>query len=152
MKIVDRCRDQDWCKGEDVNWCMQCILLHLHLMTSLRSEFFNFGINNIVAISKILNSLFYFTLELSGLWWWMWWCFQIFIWKISLFTISDYDMALTCDLDTKNCSVSKTSMSEWKKSNIWPTFWCVWDMTKIFPTKVNRIDKKLWHHYPDSIQ
>ncbi len=39
---------------------MRCILLHLHLLTSLRSEFFYFGINNKVAIAKILNLLFLF--------------------------------------------------------------------------------------------
>ncbi len=36
--------------------------MHSHLLTSLRSDFFYFGINNIIAIAKILNLiiLFYF--------------------------------------------------------------------------------------------
>ncbi len=50
--------------------------------------------------------------------------------------ISGYDMAPTCDLDMKNYSMSKTSKSESKISNIWPTFRHVWDMSKTFPTKI----------------
>ncbi len=136
MKIFDFCWDQEGHKGERSNGCMQCILLHLHLLTSLRSEFFYFGINNKVAIAKILNLLFYFTLESLGMWWWMWWLFQIFTRKIFLFTSSGYDMAPTCDSDTKNYLVLKTSTSESKISNIWPTLWHVWDMSKTFPTKI----------------
>ncbi len=47
-------------RGKRSNGCMQCILLHLHLLTSLGSEFFYFGINNKVAFAKILNLLFLF--------------------------------------------------------------------------------------------
>ncbi len=81
---------------------------------------FYFGMNNIVAISKILI------------------CFFISLWNCQvcgdgcgdtskfylenfLFMICGYGMAPTCDLDTKNCSVLKTSNSESKISDIWPT-------------------------------
>ncbi len=52
-----------------------------------------------------------------------------------LFMISGYNMAPTCDSDMKNYSVSKTSTSESKIYNIWPTLRHVWDMSKTFPTK-----------------
>ncbi len=40
---------------------MRCILLHSHLLKSLMSDLiFYFGINNIIAFAKILNSLFLF--------------------------------------------------------------------------------------------
>ncbi len=52
-----------------------------------------------------------------------------------LFTIGGYDMAPTCDSDTKKYYMLETSTSELKISNIWPTLRHVWDMSKTFPTK-----------------
>ncbi len=109
-----------------------CIRICWHLWGQ---NLFYFGINNKVAFAKILIRFFYFTLELFGMWWWMWWRFRILIPKIFLFTSSGYDMAPTRDLDTKNYLVSKTSTSESKISDIWPTLRHVWDMSKTFPTK-----------------
>ncbi len=43
-------------------------LVAFDLMTSLRLEFFYSGINNKFAFAKILDLLFYFTLELLGMW------------------------------------------------------------------------------------
>ncbi len=78
-------------------------------------------------------------------------CFWIFIWKIFLFTIGGYDMALTRDSDSKNYWVLKTSTSELKISDIWPTFQHVWDMSKTFPTKLtmtnNGFVQKLVHAF-----
>ncbi len=97
---------------------MRCILLHLHLLTSLRSEFFSSGIKNLIEIANILNLLFlfyfeivrYVVMDVVTLW--------NFYSKDFLFTISGYNMALTCDSDTKNYFLSKTSMSESKISDI----------------------------------
>ncbi len=81
---------------------MQCILLHLHLLISLRSECVCFGINNIIATAKIVNSLFLFYFAIVR---------YVVMDVVTLpnlysegflFTSSGYDMAPTCDLDTKN--------------------------------------------------
>ncbi len=84
---------------------------------------------------------FYSTLELLGLMWWMQWHFWFF-WKIILFPNSGYDMAHTCDLDTKNYSAPLSTMLGSKIYHIWPTLQHVWDMSTIFPTKSCKSTKK----------
>ncbi len=68
MKFFDFCRNQEGCKGREV------ILMHaMHFVAFTfvgisEVRIFYFGIDNIIAIAKILHSLFYFTFELLGMW------------------------------------------------------------------------------------
>ncbi len=97
---------------------MQCILLHSNLLTSLRSDFFYFGINNITAIAKILNLLFLFYFGFFRYVVMVVVTLRNFYSKDFLFMISGYGMAPTRDSDTKNYFVSKTSTLESKISDI----------------------------------
>ncbi len=107
---------------------MRSILLYLHLMTSLRSEFFYFGINNIVESCNFKDSEFAFFISL--------WNYQVcgngcgdaskFFWKIFLFTVSGYNLAPTCDLDTKIASCQRLQC----RNQRFPTFGQLFNMSE----------------------
>ncbi len=61
MKIFDFCRDQEGCKGGEVEMmhAMHFVAFAFVDISEVRI-FFYFGINNKVAIAKIQNSLFSF--------------------------------------------------------------------------------------------
>ena len=89
-------------KGERSNWCMKWILLHSQSISFSIVIFFILELIILCICKKSVFSFVYSNMELLP----TLCCFWIFIWKIFLFTIGGYNMALTRDLDSKKYSMS----------------------------------------------